>query len=183
MKESTRGRVTLAQPLNLLTLSSNNSSSPPCSPAAGSLHHPAHYTHSHQEVRHPVPLGSRLHSYILKGWSIGRGRERKKKPILLLQKQGCLQCLLKMESVIPTQYTFCQIQRIVHHGPLAIHSVCALRKTQGFINSPCSLNGKQTKLLLGSNINNLSPESWTLQPYLTDLCCAPLAFFLFNWSG
>ena len=35
---------------------------------------------------------------------------------------------VKVQSMILTQYIFCQIQRIAPHGPLAVHSVFALKK-------------------------------------------------------
>ncbi len=52
---------------------------------------------------------------------------------------------LKVQSTILIQNTFCQIQRISPHGPLAFHSVC-VEKTV-FIHSPGSVNGKQTERL------------------------------------
>ena len=39
----------------------------------------------------------------------------------------------KVQSAILIQYTFCQIQQIAPHGPLAVHSVYVLKKTQMFI--------------------------------------------------
>ena len=37
---------------------------------------------------------------------------------------------LKVQSVILIQYTFCQTQQIAPYGPLAVHSVCALKNTK-----------------------------------------------------
>ncbi len=55
--------------------------------------------------------------------------------------------ILKAQSVIPIQYTFCQIQRISPHSPIAVRSVCALKRNPVFVHSPGSVNGKQTKWL------------------------------------
>lgn len=38
---------------------------------------------------------------------------------------------LKVESAVLVQWTFCQIQQLSPHGPLAISSVCALKKKLG----------------------------------------------------
>ncbi len=43
---------------------------------------------------------------------------------------------LKVQSMILMQYTFCQIQRISPHGPLAFCSVCVLKKWSGVHTQP-----------------------------------------------
>ena len=42
---------------------------------------------------------------------------------------------LKVQSVILILYTFCQIQQIAPHGPLAVHSVFALKRQTVFVQS------------------------------------------------
>ncbi len=51
---------------------------------------------------------------------------------VLTSSKGCL----KVQSTILTQNTSCQIQRISPHGPLAFHSVCALKKQSGVHTQP-----------------------------------------------
>lgn len=52
-----------------------------------------------------------------------------------------LQSLSKVQLTIVIQYTSCRIQSKSPHGPLAVHSVCAL-----FIHSPGSVNCKLSGL-------------------------------------
>ena len=48
--------------------------------------------------------------------------------------------------MIPIQHTFCHIEQIALTGPLAVCSVCALKKkkTLVFVHSPGSVSGKQS---------------------------------------
>ena len=52
----------------------------------------------------------------------------------------------KVQSAILIQYTFCQIQQIAPHGPLAVHSEFVTEEIRAFIHRLSSANGKRTVL-------------------------------------
>lgn len=84
---------------------------------------------------------------------------------------------LKVESAIQIQYTFFQSQRLSSHGPLAVLSVCVLRKRKkklAFVHSPGSwvleMGNKQSDCA----VKHFSSQSATGEPVAVGPMSLPL---------
>ena len=67
---------------------------------------------------------------------------------------------VKVESVILIQYTFCQIQQIAPHGPLAVHSPARVR--QSWLCKRETGNGKR-----GGEVTRIEPYSIPANQHVT----------------